>query len=118
MSKSLVFSVVLGTFVLSGCSTTENMARFTFASTANITTIKTNEGEFIEGKECLSVIPILGITTGSTTNRISGAVAKALEDGRKKGIPADALVDVDISHTHTFTEDCVVAKGRVVGIRK
>ena len=117
MSKSLVFSVVLGAFVLSGCSA--NLARFSVASTGNIPIANTTKGEYVEGKDCVTTI--FGFPIGNTTNRVSGAVARALEEAHKKGQPADAVTNVDVSgkwwSIWIVGRDCITAKGQAIGVK-
>lgn len=114
----LVASVIFGAFVLAGCS--QNLARFSVATTSNVPIANSTKGNYVESKaECITVF--LGIPIGNMTNRISGAVASALEEAHKKGQPADALINVDVTHTYWSAllvgRDCVTAKGQAIGVK-
>lgn len=115
MNKIFVLSVIA--FILSGCSA--NLARFSVASTGNIPISNSSKGEYVEGKDC--TFNLFGFPIGNTQNRISGAVAKALEEAHKKGQPADALTNVDVSSNYVgiwiVGRDCVTAKGQAIGIK-
>lgn len=114
---SLVASVVLGAFVFAGCSA--NLARFSVATTSNVPIANATKGNYVEGEDCLTMF--LGIPIGNTTNRVSGAVAKALEEAHKQGQPADALINVDVTHTFwnaiLVGQTCVTAKGQAIGVK-
>ena len=118
MSKfSLVASLALSSLIFVGCA--QNIARFSVASTSNIPIANSTKGEYVTGKECVNVI--LGIPLGNLQNRVSGAVAKALEEAQKKGQPADALINVDISVSFwsaiIYAQNCVTAKGQAIGVK-
>jgi len=76
------------------------------------------KGEYVSGDDCIR--RILFFTFGNTENRISGAVADALEKAAKKGMPADALINVDITTSYTnlllYASDCIEAKGQAIGL--
>ena len=114
---TLVASAVLAAFVFAGCS--QNLARFSVASTGNIPIANATKGEYVTGKECINYL--FGFPLGNEQNRVSGAVAKALEVAQKKGQPADALTNVDVSssfwHIIVYGRDCVTAKGQAVGVK-
>lgn len=114
---SLVASVVLGAFVFAGCSA--NLARFSVATTGNMPIANATKGNYVEGKDCITFI--FGYPVGNTTNRVSGAVANALEEAHKKGQPADAVTNVDISSSYwsilIVGRDCITAKGQAIGVK-
>lgn len=115
---SLVASVVLGAFVFAGCSA--NLARFSVATTSNVPIANATKGNYVESEaECITVF--LGIPIGNVANRVSGAVANALEVAHKKGQPADALINVDVTHTFWTAilvgRDCITAKGQAIGVK-
>lgn len=88
MTKSFLslVAIVLSVLVLSGCS--QNLAKFSVASTGNAPLASNIEkGEVVQGKSCIT--RVFGIPFG---NRNS----KALEVATKKNQPADALQNVDI----------------------
>ena len=95
MTKSFLslVAIVLSVLVLSGCS--QNLAKFSVASTGNAPLASNIEkGEVVQGKSCIT--RVFGIPFGNRNNRISDAVGKALEVAAKKNQPADALQHVDI----------------------
>lgn len=95
MTKSFLslVAIVLSVLVLSGCS--QNLAKFSVASTGNAPLASNIEkGEVVQGKSCIT--RVFGIPFGNRNNRISDAVGKALEVAAKKNQPADALQNVDI----------------------
>lgn len=115
---SLVASVVLGAFVFAGCSA--NLARFSVATTGNMPIANATKGNYVESEaECITMF--LGIPIGNVANRVSGAVANALEEAHKKGQPADAVTNVDISSSYwsilIVGRDCITAKGQAIGVK-
>ena len=114
---SLVASAALAAFVFAGCS--QNLARFSVASTGNIPIPNAEKGEYVTGKDCINYI--FGFPLGNELNRVSGAVAKALEAAQKKGQPADALTNIDISASYwsilVYGRDCITAKGQAIGVK-
>lgn len=111
-------ALALGVVFLTGCS--QNMAKFSAVSTGNVSFSKdTQKGEYVEGKDCIHLV--FGIPFGNSNNRISGAVAKALEKAVKKEQPADALVNVDIRASYwniiIYGRNCIIAKGQAIGIK-
>lgn len=118
LKRTMCLMVMLcGILLLGGCS--QNVARFSIVSTGNIQMDKLNKGDTIEGEDCITFI--LGFPIGNTTNRISGAVANALEVAHGSGQPSDALVNVDVSMKYwsavLFGRNCVVARGQPVSTR-
>ena len=114
---SLVASAALAAFVFAGCS--QNIARFSVASTGNIPIANATKGDYVTGEDCIH--NIFGISLGNEENRVSGAVAKALEAAQKKGQPADALTNIDISASYwsilVYGRDCITAKGQAIGVK-
>lgn len=109
---------IIAAVLMSGCS--QNLAKFSVASTGNVPLASSSEkGEYVQGKACIS--KVFGISFGNKQNRISEAVAKALEVAAKKNQPADALVNVDIRASNWsllfFGKNCIIAKGQAVGIK-
>ncbi len=101
------------------CSCSQNIARFSIVSTGATAVPNTvQKGQYVSGSDCIR--RILFISFGNETNRISGAVANALERAAKKGLPADALINVDISSTYknfiVYGSNCIVAKGQPIGL--
>lgn len=90
------------------------------ASTENLPLQNVKKGDYVKGKDC--VWYLFGFPLGNTQNRVSGAVAKALEVAAKKdkeGVGAsDALVNVDISVSSwtlfIISKDCYTAKGQPI----
>lgn len=118
MTKFSFLAVILGAFVLAGCS--QNLARFTAVSTTMIQLPETNKkGDYIAGKECVNYI--FGIPLGNQNNRVSGAVAKALENAHKQGQPSDALTNAEIASSWwsilIFGRDCITARGQSIGVK-
>lgn len=114
----LLVCTILGAFALSGCS--QNLARFTAVSTTMIQLPETNQkGDYVSGKECINYI--FGIPLGNHNNRVSGAVAKALENAYKNGQPADALTNAEVAQSYwttiIFGRDCVTARGQAIGVK-
>ena len=109
-----VIALLCGLLLLGGCST--NLARFTIASTNNVQTANLKKGNIIEGEDCIT--DILGIPIGSMNDRISRAVANALEAAHSSGQPAEALINVEISMRNwtviLFGQSCVIARGQPV----
>lgn len=113
LSVACAFALILG-----GCS--QNLARFSVASTGNVALASdSKKGEYVEGEDCIH--HIFGISFGNTQNRISGAVAKALEKATKRGEFADALINVDIRARYWsvffYGQNCIVARGQAVGVK-
>ncbi|WP_334089448.1 hypothetical protein [Helicobacter typhlonius] len=58
---------------------------------------------------------------GNTQNRISGAVANALDVAAKQGLPSDALQNVNISYSTwsvvLFGRNCYTATGQPVTVK-
>jgi len=114
--KKRLFIILGSALLLCGCS--QNLARFSIVSTG-ATPLPNNiqKGEYVSGDDCIR--RILFFTFGNTANRISGAVADALENAAKKGLPADALINVDITTSYTnlllYESDCIEAKGQAIG---
>ncbi len=111
-------ALALGVVFLTGCS--QNMAKFSAVSTGNVSFSKdAQKGEYVEGKDCIH--SVFGKTFGNTRNRVSGAVANALEVAVKKGQPGDALVNVDIRESRwsifIYGKSCIIAKGQAIGIK-
>ncbi|WP_394959528.1 hypothetical protein [uncultured Helicobacter sp.] len=117
MKKAWLLGGVIALFVLSGCS--NNLARFSMATTSNLPVTNVQKGEIVKGKDCITEILWFGI--GNTQNRVSGAVANAIEQSVKKGNHADALINVDISHSYwsaiLFGRDCITAQGQAISIK-
>ncbi|MBQ7078261.1 MAG: hypothetical protein IJM92_01040 [Fibrobacter sp.] len=111
--------ILLLSLVILICGCSQNLARFSIVSTG-ATPLANNvqKGEYVTGSDCIR--RILFFTFGNKENRISGAVADALEKAAKKGLPADALINVDISTSYTnlflYESDCIDAKGQAVGL--
>lgn len=118
MKKSLLLGAVVGMFVLAGCS--QNLARFSVASTGNLPLQNVQKGEYVKGKDC--VWRIFGIPLGNTQNRVSGAVAKALEKAAKGSEANDAMVNVDISSSYwsflIIGKSCITAKGQPITVKQ
>lgn len=118
MKNTLLFGIVVGALFFAGCS--QNVARFSVASTENLPLQNVKKGDYVKGKDC--VWYLFGFPLGNTQNRVSGAVAKALEVAAKKdkeGVGAsDALVNVDISVSSwtlfIISKDCYTAKGQPI----
>lgn len=120
MRKLTLLGLVLGSLLFVGCS--QNVARFSVATTGNLPMKDVEKGDLVKGKDCITTVFFFGL--GNTQNRVSGAVAKALEKAVKKGNsekPADALVNVDISHSYWsaifFGRDCYTAKGQAISVK-
>lgn len=112
MSK-IVLGVALGLGALFFSACSQNMARFSFASTSSLP-VKMEKGEsVVKGKDCIT--RIFFWYTGNTNNRISGAVSDALNKAHKKGQPSDILLNVDISRSYWsaffVARDCWNAEG-------
>lgn len=104
-------------FIFAGCS--QNLARFSVATTSNLPMTDLTKGEYVKGKDCIFTFLWWGF--GNTSNRVSGAVAKALEVSAKKGGPSDALVNVDISESSwqfIIGRNCIWAKGQAIELNK
>lgn len=118
MKKSLLLvAVVCGATFFVGCS--DNLARFSVASTGSLPVKMEKGGEIVKGKDCRT--KILFWELGNTNNRISGAVSDALNKALKKGHPSDALQNVDISYSRwsviLFGRNCYTATGQPVTIK-
>ena len=118
MVKPLALSALIaGTMLLVGCS--ENLARFSIASTGSLPVKMEKGGEIVKGKDCRT--KVLFWEVGNTANRISGAVAKALDSAAVKGHPSDALQNVDISYSRWsvlfFGRNCFIATGQPVTVK-
>ena len=116
MKKSYLLGSLVALFVFSGCST--NMARFSMATTSNLPVTNLKKGNIVEGKDCIT--QVLWWSFGNTQNRVSGAVANAIDRSVKKGDYADALINVDISHSYwnalLFGRDCITAQGQAISV--
>ena len=118
MKKSLLFGIVVGALFFAGCS--QNVARFSVASTGNLPLQNVKKGDYVKGKDCIWYL--FGWPLGNTQNSVSGAVAKALEVAAKKdkeGVGAsDALVKVDVSASFwtllIIGKGCYTAKGQPI----
>lgn len=115
--KLALFSLLaLGGFALVGCS--QNVARFSVATTGNLPLQNVEKGDTVKGKDCITRIFWFGL--GNTQNRVSGAVGAALDQASKNGKPSDALVNVDVRHSAWsaifFGRDCFIATGQPITI--
>ncbi len=121
MTKITLFGTILCAFVLVGCASGVNLAKFSVATTQNMPLAdKTKKGEYVEGSVCAKYL--FGIQLGGELNdRVSSAVAEALIIAHKRGEPADALTNVQIRQETTsyliYATDCVHAKGQAIGVR-
>lgn len=118
MVKSLLsIALISGAVFFAGCS--NNLARFSLASTGLLPVKMEKGGDIVTGKDCRTYILFWGI--GNANNRVSGAVADALNVAAKKGEPSDALQNVDISYSSWsaffFGRDCFIAKGQPVTVK-
>lgn len=120
MKKSLVFGLIAAGLFFTGCS--QNLARFSVASTGNLPMQNVEKGDYVKGKDC--VWRLFGFPLGNTQNRVSGAVAKALEQSAKGrgNAGADALTNIDISSSFwsliIIGKSCITAKGQPISIKQ
>ncbi|WP_334094583.1 hypothetical protein, partial [Helicobacter typhlonius] len=117
VSKSLLFGTLLGAVLLAGCS--NNVARFSVATTGSLPVKMEKTDKTVKGKDCIT--SILFWDVGNTQNRISGAVANALDVAAKQGLPSDALQNVNISYSTwsvvLFGRNCYTATGQPVTVK-
>ncbi|MGX3045548.1 DUF6567 family protein [Helicobacter sp. T3_23-1056] len=119
MTKYLsVCAVAVLALFMAGCS--QNLAKFSVASTGQAP-LASNiaKGETVQGKSCIT--KVFGISFGNRNNRISDAVAKALDNAAKNNQPSDALTNVDIRASSWsllfFGKNCIIAKGQPIGVK-
>lgn len=115
--KFILFSILLLSLVVFyGCS--QNIARFSVATTGNLPMTNVKKGKTVEGRDCIH--SIFGIDIGNENNRVSGAVSDALDKAADEGQPSDALVNVDIKHSSwsilIYGRDCIYATGQPIAI--
>ena len=96
MNKLLKYSLagLATTFLLTGCST--RLGNMTVISTNNIDGLKTNVStkQRVEGESCIHTVIIFPF--GDFQNRLQIATDNAIDNGHKKGLKGDALVNAKI----------------------
>jgi hypothetical protein len=105
---------------LAGCA--KHLGQFTAASTQNIRnlhySVADNTVTKTEGEACAR--NILGIPINQQDDLLQRAMDNAIENGRKKGIDGDLLVNVRIKRTHTtlilYNDTCYIVTGDLVKI--
>ena len=114
--------IVLAVFVITGCST--RMGQFTAVSSMNVRNLEYSiDSQTVartEGDSCIHSVLLFPI--GSFDDRIQRAMDDAIQNGRKKGIDGDILVNARINHSlwsvGLYGQDCVSVEGDLVSLAK
>ena len=118
MKRFMLGALALGVLVgFSGCST--RLGNMTVVSTNNIDGLhnKVSEKVRVEGESCVHTIIIFPI--GDFQNRLQVATDNAIDNGHKKGLKGDALVNakIDVSAWYIpfiYGQNCMEVKGDLV----
>ena len=121
MKKFAIGLGISALLLMSGCA--QRMGDFTVASTRNISNLETTTPDInnkVEGESCINYV--LFIPFGNFHNRIQEAMDNAIENGQKKGIDGNLLVNVRIKHNHwnfiVYGKDCWIVTGNLVKVKK
>ena len=121
--KRLLNGVILLTllFGLTGCS--HRLGDFSVASSKNVPNMQytADSSTKIEGESCTKIIIFFPIGEGDA--RIQRAMDNAIENGHKKGLKGNLLVNARIDSSfwyipYVYGEDCVSVKGDLVEVNK
>jgi hypothetical protein len=118
--KVLLAMLTSSVFLFSGCST--RLGNLTIASTNNINGLNTNvkSSDRTTGDTCIH--SVLGIPFGAFQNRLQIATDNAIDNGHKKGINGDALINAKLEHSAwtliIYGRDCVTVDGDLIQVKE
>lgn len=119
LTGAITSTLILG---LSGC--TQRLGQFTAASSQNVRNLdydlSANTKVKAEGESCIKTYIIIPV--GDHDDRIQRAMDDAIENGHKKGLDGDLLVNVRIDWNTwavplIYGENCVTIKGDLVKLK-
>lgn len=122
--KILLTGAITSSLILlfSGCQ--QRLGQFTAASSQNVRNLdydlSTTTKVKAEGESCIKTYVIIPV--GNQDDRIQRAMDNAIENGHKKGLDGDLLVNVRIDWDSwvipfIYGENCVTVKGDLVKLK-
>lgn len=120
MNKKILLSSALLVLLFSGC--TQRLGNFTLASTNNVSGLNSQVTKELRasGKSCVHLI--FGFPFGEFTNRIQSAMDDAIDNGHKKNLNGDVLVNVKIENTVwsavVYGQNCLTVDGDLISLKK
>lgn len=119
MKLSKILMPLILTSTLMGCSS--SLGRLSLVSTgATPISENTKKGAYYNGSSCIR--RILFFHFGDEINRLSNAVADALEEAANDNQPADALINVEMRESYfnilIYGSNCIDVKGQAIGLGK
>ena len=121
--KKIMLAASMGTMLLmTGCS--QRLGEFTVASTKNVSdlqTTPTTPKAHTEGETCINTILIFSF--GNRQNRIQEAMDNAINNGKKRGIQGDLLLNSRIYWNDWYIpfiygRNCITVEGDLVKVKK